>query len=68
MARTWPTISQSNSIRIRGKMLLDGRLGCRALFHFPIASDRHLQRLDVGSDMKRLDIGEFANAVLLDRQ
>jgi hypothetical protein len=39
----------------RCQMLLDRRLG-----------GRRLQRLDVGSDMHGLDIGELADLVLLD--
>ena len=66
MARTWPTIEPVEQHADRGQVLLDGR-PCRcALLHGPIAGVRHLQRLDIGSDMERLDIDEPADAVLLE--
>jgi hypothetical protein len=50
----------------RSQVLLDGRPGRGALFHCGIAGVGHLQRLDIRSDMERLDIDEPADAVLLE--
>jgi hypothetical protein len=49
-------MSQSEQHADRGKVLLDGRPGCRALFHSRFAGVGHLQRLDIRGDMKGLDI------------
>jgi hypothetical protein len=48
----------------RGQVLLAGRIGRGALFYCPVAGLRDFQRLDVGSDMQRLDIDELADAML----
>ena len=50
----------------RGQMLLNGRPRGRALLDGGIAGVRHPQRLQIGSDVERLDIGEFAEAVLIE--
>jgi hypothetical protein len=50
----------------RGQMLLDGRLRGVALLDGAIARVRHLQRLQIGGDVKRLDIGELPDAMLLE--
>jgi hypothetical protein len=48
-------------------VLLDGRPRRGALPHGSIAGLRYPQRIDLGSDMERLDIDEPADAVLLER-
>ena len=50
----------------RSQMLLDGRPCRGALPDGAIAGIRHLQRLQIGGDVKRLDIGELADAVLFE--
>jgi len=50
----------------RGQMLLDGRPRGRALPDGAIAGIQYRQRLQIGGDVERLDIGQLANAVLLE--
>jgi hypothetical protein len=50
----------------RRQVLLDGWPGRGALLDRSLAGLRHLQCLDIRSDVERLDIREFANAMLLE--
>ena len=50
----------------RRQVLFGCRSGRRPLFHRPLAGLGDLQRLKVRGDMERLDIVEFADAVLLE--
>jgi hypothetical protein len=50
----------------RRQMLLDGRPGCSTLSYASIAWLGDLQRFDIGRDMEWLDIGEFADVVLVE--
>jgi hypothetical protein len=45
-------------------MLLDGWPRGGALFNRAVASVRNPQRLEIGGDVERLDIGQFIDAVL----
>ena len=66
IARTWPTTSQSSSILIAAKCCLTIGFDATRCLMQRIAGLGHRQRLEVGGDMKRLDIGEFADTMLIE--